>query len=121
MHHENRNFVCIAFVGNAAHAVHPVAGQGFNLGLRDIKLLAKQIEKNRFNNQGKFIFSQSIISDYWQQRQHDIQMVSGATDGLIRLFSNQTFPLTPARNLGLSLLDSLPPIKQQLVRLAMGA
>ncbi len=114
------NLANICFVGNAAHTVHPVAGQGLNLGLRDVEALALAISDNIQQHQGKFDPNQAMLQAYWQQRSKDIYRVQTATDSLIRLFSNQYFPLTPLRNIGLLGLDLLPSLKHFLATYAMG-
>lgn len=110
----------LVFVGNSAHGIHPVTGQGFNLGLRDISTLAKLIHKNIQQHQGQFVYQEQLIENYWQSRENDIKQVSRFTDSLIRLFSNQTFPLTPARNIGLILFELYQPLKGLLARFTMG-
>jgi len=110
----------LAFIGNAAHSIHPVTGQGFNLGLRDISTLTKLIGKNIQQHQGQFVYQAELIEDYWNNRETDINNVSRFTDSLIRLFSNQTIPLTPARNIALTLFELYQPLKGLLARFAMG-
>ncbi len=110
----------IALIGNAAHGVHPVAGQGFNLGLRDIsalaELIATEIKGHKQGDSGH----QSLLDAYWQWRQADIKQVSRITEGLITLFSNQSIPLALLRNSGLLMADSLPPLKHAIAHEAMG-
>lgn len=110
----------IVFVGNAAHTIHPVAGQGLNLGLRDIDVLSAMIKQNIEQNQGCFVYHDDLIKNYWQQRKEDIQRVSRATDGLISIFANDLFPLTPLRSLSLALLDGLSGVKSMVAKQAMG-
>ncbi len=105
-------------IGNAAHQLHPVAGQGFNLGLRDVMQLAEAIlvaiEKN------EDIGAESLLQNYVQQRVKDHNQVIQFTDGVVKLFSNDFLPLAVARNAGLALLDTLPQVKSHLAQSAMG-
>lgn len=89
----------IALVGNAAQTLHPVAGQGFNLGIRDALVLAKIIYQSLLDN--KDIGEYSILELYQKHRRPDQHRTIIATDGLIRIFSNHYLPLVIARNLGL--------------------
>ncbi|MFO8023813.1 2-octaprenyl-6-methoxyphenyl hydroxylase [Thiohalophilus sp.] len=108
----------LAVIGNAAHTLHPVAGQGFNLGLRDVAVLSQVLSEALTQNED--IGELNVLRRYAQWRRRDHLQTSLATDGLVRLFSNNFLPLAVARNLGLTLLDILPPLKKQLVRHAMG-
>ncbi|MFP3873211.1 MAG: 2-octaprenyl-6-methoxyphenyl hydroxylase [Thiohalophilus sp.] len=108
----------LAVIGNAAHTLHPVAGQGFNLGLRDVAVLSQVLSEAL--TQGEDIGGLNVLRRYAQWRRRDHLQTSLATDALVRVFSNNFLPLAVARNLGLTLLDTLPPLKKQLVRHAMG-
>jgi 2-octaprenyl-6-methoxyphenol hydroxylase len=113
--HQNR----IALIGNAAHGVHPVAGQGFNLGLRDISALAELIRdemKNKHADPG----NRQLTEHYWQWRQADIRQVTTITNGLINVFSNNFIPLAIARNVGLLMTDIISPLKHAVAHEAMG-
>jgi len=105
-------------VGNAADQLHPVAGQGFNLGLRDVVQLAGMLKQRR--QQGQDIGAPGFLADYAARRVRDHGRVIGFTDNIVRLFSNDWLPLAAARNVGLTLLDSLPVAKSYLARNAMG-
>ncbi len=109
----------IAIIGNAAHTLHPIAGQGFNLGIRDVAALAEVVDQVR--RAGGDIGSAEVLADYERWRRRDQQLVSLATDGLVRLFTNPLAPLRLARNLGMLALDALPPAKHLLARAAMGS
>ncbi|MBW8192683.1 2-octaprenyl-6-methoxyphenyl hydroxylase [Neiella marina] len=104
-------------IGNAAHALHPIAGQGFNLALRDVMELAMQLNKRGVQAD---IGTPSVIQHYQQQRQGDQIKVANATHALATLFSNDLPPLKWARNLGLVAMSHVPPAQQWLVNQAMG-
>ena len=105
-------------IGNAAHQLHPVAGQGFNLGLRDVVSLAERlIEQHR---QGLDIGASGFLKAYAEARQKDHDRTILFTDQLVRIFSNDFLALAAARNVGLALLDHIPSAKSLLARHAMG-
>jgi 2-octaprenyl-6-methoxyphenol hydroxylase len=108
----------MVLIGNAAHTVHPVAGQGFNLGLRDVAVLSQiLVDATRA---GEDIGDIQLLARYMRQRRRDTQAVTAFTDGLIRIFSNAFAPLALARNLGLVVVDLLPPVKRALIRRTSG-
>lgn len=102
----------VVFVGNAAHTLHPVAGQGFNLGLRDVAALAQCIIQHGID--------QSMLRYYLQLRQRDQKIVTSLTDGLIQLFTSRLPGVALARDLGLIVLDNAPLLKKILIRHAQG-
>jgi len=105
-------------IGNAAHQLHPVAGQGFNLGLRDVVQLAEMlIEQHRH---GKDIGSPEFLQAFAKVRQQDHDRTIAFTDNVVRIFSNDWLALAAVRNIGLGLLDQLPTAKSLLARYAMG-
>jgi len=108
----------LAIIGNAAHTMHPVAGQGFNLGLRDVASLAQIIVDA--NHKQDDMGSINILQQYAKWRRKDHLQTMGFTDGLVRLFSSRFPPLVLARNLGLLALDIMPPVKNGITRHAMG-
>ncbi len=108
----------MALVGNAAHTIHPIAGQGFNLGLRDVKQLAELIEQALTIKQD--IGSLSLLNTYSSLRAKDLQQVISLTDSLVTLFSNQLPPLVAGRNIGLKVLNYMKPLKNALVKKTMG-
>ncbi|MEA3290859.1 MAG: 2-octaprenyl-6-methoxyphenyl hydroxylase [Pseudomonadota bacterium] len=108
----------LVVIGNAAHTVHPVAGQGFNLGLRDVAALAEVISDSDL--QSTDIGSAIALERYAGWRRWDTFQVTTFTHGLIRIFSNEFPPLALARNLGLGGIDLLPPVKRFLLRRTMG-
>jgi 2-octaprenyl-6-methoxyphenol hydroxylase len=108
----------VALVGNAAHTIHPVAGQGFNLGLRDVAVLADLLHDAAAQHGD--VGDMALLKHYADWRRRDQQAVAWITDTLARLFANPLGPLRLARNLGLLGLDSLPGLKHLVVRQFMG-
>ncbi len=105
-------------IGNAAHQLHPVAGQGFNLGLRDVvklaEILTEQSELNRDIGETK------LLQAYAASRKKDHDLTIGFTDTVVKIFSNEWLSLALVRNMGLTLLDHIPAVKKLLTRHAMG-
>jgi 2-octaprenyl-6-methoxyphenol hydroxylase len=108
----------LALIGNAAHTLHPVAGQGFNLGLRDVAVMA-QILLEAISD-GKDPGDLAVLDRYRAWRRRDQAAVMAFTDGIVRVFSNALLPLVVARNIGLIAMDVLPPLKHGLLRRTMG-
>ena len=108
----------VVVVGNASHTVHPVAGQGFNLGLRNVAALAQVLRDSR--NRGWDIGNIEVLSKFERWRSQEGEYVTWFTDGLIQVFANEIPVLTPARNFGLDLLQLLPPAKRWLLERTMG-
>jgi 2-octaprenyl-6-methoxyphenol hydroxylase len=108
----------LALVGEAAHVQHPIAGQGFNLGIRDAALLAELIVDAR--RIGLDLGEPSLLARYAAGRRADALMLAAVTDGLNRLFSNDLPPLRLARDLGLAAVNGMPPLKRLFMRHAMG-
>lgn len=108
----------VVLIGNAMHQIHPVAGQGFNLGLRDAALLAEHIRTQSLF--GGDIGSAGFLCRFAQTRKEDLNHVIRFTDSLVRIFSTDSGPLALARNAALMALDRLPPAKRLLARHAMG-
>lgn len=102
----------LVFIGNAAHTLHPVAGQGFNLGLRDVATLAQCIAQQGLN--------EDMLASYQRLRAHDQRVITQFTDGLIKLFTSKLPGLAVARNLGLIALDNNQPLKNILARYTQG-
>ncbi|HIP76771.1 MAG TPA: 2-octaprenyl-6-methoxyphenyl hydroxylase, partial [Psychromonas hadalis] len=102
-------------IGNAAHHLPPVMGQGFNLGMRDLATLAKVISEFP-NNIGDF----SMLQRYWQQREKDHQTTINMTDSIVRVFSNPSPCFKIARNVGLQLMAHSSTLSQPLVTQAKG-
>ena len=108
----------LALVGEAAHTIHPIAGQGLNLGIRDIAALAElAIDARRL---GLDIGDDAVLQKYQQWRRFDTMALATVTDGLNRLFSNSLAPIQLARDFGLAVVNRLPPLKRLLMRDAMG-
>jgi len=105
-------------IGNAAHTVHPVAGQGFNLGLRDVAQLSESIYDAMAN--GEDPGASHLLRHYADSRRADTRKVARLTDGLLQGFSSDFVPLAVLRNGGLSLINVLPPIKRRLLNETMG-
>ncbi|MDH3688835.1 MAG: 2-octaprenyl-6-methoxyphenyl hydroxylase [Gammaproteobacteria bacterium] len=108
----------VAVIGNAAHTVHPVAGQGFNLGLRDVAALAEVLAESVAR--GRDLGDLNVLTEYAAWRKRDTLAVTVFTDGLARIFSNGIPPVAMARDLGLAAVDLCPPIKRALLRRTMG-
>ena len=104
----------IALIGNAAQTLHPVAGQGFNLGLRDAWELAGEIITMPSD-----VGSPMILKKYRDKRQIDSGAGRVFTDSLVKLFSNDDFLLQRMRGMGLSALDCLPPAKRFVAKRMM--
>ncbi len=115
-----RSFIAdrIALVGDAAHVIHPIAGQGLNMGLRDIAALAEAIvDAARL---GLDVGSASVLERYQRWRRFDTMAMGVATDGLNRLFSNRSDVLRLVRDVGLGIVDRLPMLKDMFIREAAG-
>ena len=108
----------LALVGEAAHVIHPIAGQGLNLGIRDVATLAELVIDRR--RLGLDIGDPDLLGHYQRWRRLDTLALAAVTDGLNRLFSNELAPLRLARDLGLAAVNRLPPLKRLLMRDAMG-
>lgn len=102
----------VVFVGNAAHTLHPVAGQGFNLGLRDVATLAQCIAQDGL--------SPDMLQRYQRTRRHDQMAITQFTDGLVELYTRKLPGLAAIRSAGLVAFDNIPLLKNVLVRYARG-
>lgn len=115
-----RSFVAerLALLGDAAHLIHPIAGQGLNLGLKDVAALAEAIvDAARL---GLDPGSADVLAGYEKARRFDTVAMGAVTDGLNRLFSNDITPVRLVRDLGLGLVDRLPGLKRFFIREAAG-
>ena len=108
----------LALVGDAAHGIHPIAGQGLNLGLRDVAALAETVVDAR--RLGLDVGGPEVLARYERWRRTDSLLLVAATDGLNRLFSNDIAPLRLARGLGLAAVNRVPPLKRFFMNHAMG-
>ena len=108
----------LALIGDAAHVVHPIAGQGLNLGLKDVAALAEVvIEAMRL---GLDHGAPDVLERYQRWRRLDTSLMAFVTDGMNRLFSNDVAPVRALRDFGLGLVDRMPVIKDALISRAAG-
>jgi 2-octaprenyl-6-methoxyphenol hydroxylase len=108
----------LTLIGEAAHVIHPIAGQGLNLGVRDVAILAELVIDAR--RLGRDIGDEPVLQRYQRWRRFDVLALAAVTDGLNRLFSNSVPPLQFARDVGLAVVNRIPPLKRLLMRDAMG-
>ncbi|MBL8832678.1 MAG: UbiH/UbiF/VisC/COQ6 family ubiquinone biosynthesis hydroxylase [Rhodospirillales bacterium] len=108
----------LALAGDALHGIHPIAGQGLNLGLRDVAALAEVLADSA--RLGLDIGAADTLERYARWRGVDTVGLSAVTDGLLRLFSNDIGPLKLARDIGLAAVDRIAPLKRVFMRDAMG-
>ncbi|WP_051608956.1 UbiH/UbiF/VisC/COQ6 family ubiquinone biosynthesis hydroxylase [Fodinicurvata fenggangensis] len=118
LHAQRYHDTRLALLGDAAHVIHPIAGQGFNLGLRDVAALAECIVDTR--RLGLDIGADAVLERYERWRRFDNMMLAGITDGLNRLFSNDIPPVRLARDLGFAAVERTPGLKRFFMRHAMG-
>jgi 2-octaprenyl-6-methoxyphenol hydroxylase len=109
----------LVLVGDALHGMHPIAGQGLNMGLRDVAALVEVLTDAR--GLGLDIGAADVLERYQRWRRFDNVLMLAMTDGLNRLFSNNIAPLRLARDLGLAGVNLVPPLKKLFMRHAMGA
>ncbi|SHJ29111.1 2-octaprenyl-6-methoxyphenol hydroxylase [Roseomonas rosea] len=108
----------LALVGDAAHGIHPIAGQGLNVGLRDVAALAELVIAARAA--GEDVGGPALLAAYQAARRPDSLMMLGATHALERLFGNDIAPIRIARRLGIAAVDRISPLKAFFARQAMG-
>lgn len=115
---EQQTYHRMALIGNASHTIHPIAGQGFNLGLRDVQQLSSLI--THVLKEQRDIGSFALLNKYGQKRQHDQNQIINLTDSLVTLFANDLPPLVAGRNIGLKVMNYVTPLKKILVTKLMG-
>jgi 2-octaprenyl-6-methoxyphenol hydroxylase len=108
----------LALAGDAAHGIHPLAGQGLNLGLRDVAALAEVVVAA--HRRGQDIGAPDVLAAYQRWRRFDTAVLAAATDALNRLFSNDNPVLRLGRDLGLGLVNRLPTVRRALIGEAAG-
>jgi len=108
----------LVLVGDASHGMHPVAGQGFNMGARDACALAELVIETK--KLGLDIGAGRVLDDYDRWRHFDNHLMLASTDALVKLFSNNSAPVRFVRDVGLALVDQLPFAKKFFTRSAMG-
>lgn len=108
----------VALVGDAAHGIHPLAGQGLNLGLRDVAALAEVLAEAA--RRGQDIGSQAALQSYQQWRRFDAASLAVATDGINRIFSNDNPLMRGVRDLALGAVNATPSIRRTMIRQAAG-
>lgn len=107
----------VALIGDAAHVVHPLAGQGMNLGFADVAaLVAAMAAREAHRDCG----DDRVLGRYVRARKEEVLLMQGATDGLARLFGETSGPLALLRNAGLNWVDRLPMLKRRLIEQALG-
>ncbi|MGC9369095.1 MAG: UbiH/UbiF/VisC/COQ6 family ubiquinone biosynthesis hydroxylase [Paracoccaceae bacterium] len=108
----------LALVGDAAHGVHPIAGQGLNLGLRDVGALAEVVVKA--HRRGEDIGAIDVLERYQRWRRWDTATLAAATDAFNKLFSNDNPLLRAARDLGMGVVNAMPGLRRRFIREAAG-
>jgi 2-octaprenyl-6-methoxyphenol hydroxylase len=108
----------LALAGDAAHGIHPLAGQGLNLGLRDVAALAETVVVAR--RRGQDIGAPDVLAAYQRWRRFDTAVLAAATDGINRAFSNDNPVLRLGRDLALGLVNRTPALRRALIREAAG-
>jgi 2-octaprenylphenol hydroxylase len=108
----------VVLVGDAAHTIHPLAGQGVNLGFKDVGILSQELVKAK--KSGRLIEHTSTLQAYEEKRRLDNQMTIYGMKFFKECFSNDYKPLNLVRNLGLSATDSFKPLKKRFIYQAMG-
>ncbi len=108
----------VALIGDAAHSIHPLAGQGVNLGFADAQVLAKEI--NRAFSRGIDVGDLTVLNRYQRQRKPENLAAMAAMEGFKRLFGSSNPALRLIRNQGMSGVNQIAPIKNQLIKKAMG-
>ncbi|MEJ6395762.1 FAD-dependent monooxygenase [Gymnodinialimonas sp. 2305UL16-5] len=108
----------LALIGDAAHGVHPIAGQGLNLGLRDVSALAEVLAEAK--RRGEDIAAADVLARYQQWRRFDTAGLALATDTFNRMFSNDNPALRAARQVGMGVIGAMPGLRRAFIRQAAG-
>lgn len=108
----------LALVADSAHGMHPIAGQGLNMGLRDVAALAEVLVEAR--RAGQDIGAPQVLENYERWRRFDNNLMLGVTDALVKLFSNDIEPVQLARDLGMAAVNEMPELKRFFMKHAMG-
>ena len=108
----------VALIGDAAHGVHPIAGQGLNAGLRDVAALIQVLSEAK--QRGEDFASQPVLARYQLWRRFDATALAVTTDGFNRLFSNDNPILRLGRDLGMGMLNAMPKVRRGILREAAG-
>ena len=108
----------VALIGDAAHTIHPLAGQGINLGLKDVKVLAEEIIAALNSHQA--INDIAVLKRYERRRKGDNLAMMAVMEGFKRLYGRKDLVSRLVRNRGMDLIDSVSPVKKRLIRQAMG-
>lgn len=109
---------CVALIGDAAHGVHPIAGQGLNAGLRDVAALVDVLSDAK--QRGEDIASPAVLARYEQWRRFDTATLAVATDTFNKLFSNDNPLLRAVRDVGMGVINSAPGLRRKFIREAAG-
>ena len=108
----------VALIGEAAHGMHPIAGQGLNAGMRDIAVLAQLCQEAK--ERGEDFGSQAILARYQEWRRFDATALALTMDAFNKLFSNDIFLLRSIRTIGMGVVNKLPFVKRTFMREAAG-
>jgi ubiquinone biosynthesis UbiH/UbiF/VisC/COQ6 family hydroxylase len=108
-------------VGDAAHQVHPLAGQGLNLGLADVDTLVEVLKQARTTEPWRTPGDERTLRRYARQREWPTKAMAGLTDGLLHLFADERAPVKDLRNAGMALVERLGPVKRWLIGHALDA
>ena len=108
----------VALIGDAAHAIHPLAGQGVNLGLSDVQVLTEELSRAVLASVD--IGSEHVLRRYQRRRKPENLAVMALMEGFKRLYERDELPVRLLRNLGMSQFDALTPLKNMLIKQAMG-
>lgn len=109
----------MALVAEAAHGIHPIAGQGLNMSMRDLDKISELLSNQKLH--GGDFGDMSLLKNYQKARRFDNMAMAGTTDSLNRLFSNNVFPIKMARKAGLRMVSRIKPAKHFFMKQAMGS